>query len=156
MGTLKQAKPLVLRPAREDDGPALNRICYPHLEPAEMEQALAISLAQAESNCGVRLVAEMDGGIVGSGQLQSWGKTAEIANLMVVPEYRGRGIGRSLVEALLSEARTLGFSSVEIGVQAENQGAMTLYERAGFRYQRTVQLSLNGKPATFLFLKRKP
>lgn len=144
-----------LRPARPDDGPSLNRICYPHYAPDEMERALLASLGQAETGRGIRLVAEQDGQIVGSGQLSSWFQGAEIADLIVIPSHRSQGIGQALIEALLEKARTLGLPAVEIGVQAGNQRALTLYQRLGFTYRRTACLTLNGNRSTFIYLELK-
>lgn len=144
-----------LRPARPDDGPILNRICYPHYAPDEMERALAASLRQAETGRGMRLVAEQDGQIVGSGQLSSWFQGAEIADLIVTPSHRGQGIGQALIEALLEKARTLNLPAVEIGVQAGNQRALTLYQRLGFTYRRTVYLALNGTRSAFIYLEHE-
>jgi len=146
---------LHLRPARPDDGPALHRICYPHYAPEEMERTLAASLKQAERGRGLRLVAEWEEQIAGCGQLLSWGRGAEIADLVVVPRYRGRGIGRELVEALLEEARRLGIPAVEIGVRPGNQRALALYQRLGFVYQRKIHLTLNKKRMAFVYLEHK-
>jgi ribosomal protein S18 acetylase RimI-like enzyme len=144
-----------LRPAQPDDGPSLNRICYPHYAPDEMEQALLASLRQAKTERGIRLVAEQDGQIVGSGQLSSWAQGAEIADLIVIPSHRGQGIGQALIEALLEKARALGLPAVEIGVQAGNQRALALYQRLGFTYRRTAYLTLNGNQSAFVYLEQK-
>ncbi len=54
-----------------------------------------------------------DGCVVGCCALNIiWENLAEIRSLVVVPEYRGRKLGRKLVEAALSEAVTLGIYSV--------------------------------------------
>ena len=146
---------VTLRPARPDDGPQLNRVCFPRYSPREMEGALAASLSQAKAGRGVRLVARRNGEIVGSGQLVSWSQRGEIADLFVTPSCRGQGIGRALIEALLARASDLGLSKVEIGVQVDNQRALALYQRLGFTYQRTVDLTLNGTRSTIIYLERE-
>jgi ribosomal protein S18 acetylase RimI-like enzyme len=144
-----------LRPARLDDGPQLRKVCYPYYTPEEMERALNASLVQAEAGRGLRLVAECEGAIVGCGQLWSWHRGAEIADLVVAVPFRGQGIGRRLIEALLQEARSLGVPAVEIGVEADNRGALGLYRRLGFVYRRTIRVVLNGGPLTLIYLKRE-
>lgn len=50
----------------------------------------------------------------------------------LLPEWRGRGIGRRLLEATLAQARRSGFKRIELDVYADNQRAIALYEKAGF------------------------
>jgi ribosomal protein S18 acetylase RimI-like enzyme len=120
-----------------------------------MERALNDSLTQAKAGRGLRLVAECEGAIVGCGQLRRWQRGAEIADLVVAGPFRGRGIGRRLIEALLQEARSLGVPRVEIGVEADNGRALALYRRLGFVYQRTLRVVLNGDPLTLVYLNRE-
>ena len=50
----------------------------------------------------------------------------------LLPEWRGRGIGRRLLEATLAQARRSGFKRIELDVHADNPRAIALYEKAGF------------------------
>lgn len=50
----------------------------------------------------------------------------------VLPEYRGHGLGRRLIEAALRAADAAGFERVDLTVRADNIRAATLYERVGF------------------------
>jgi RimJ/RimL family protein N-acetyltransferase len=50
----------------------------------------------------------------------------------LLPEWRGRGVGRRLLEATLAQARRSGFKRIELDVHADNPRAIALYERAGF------------------------
>lgn len=51
----------------------------------------------------------------------------------VLPECRGRGLGRSLLERSLAEARRNRFLRVELHVRASNSPAVALYQGCGFR-----------------------
>ena len=51
-----------------------------------------------------------------------------VAQMYLIPEYRGRGIGTALVRELLAEVRP-----VVLKVTKLNTGARRLYERLGFR-----------------------
>jgi ribosomal protein S18 acetylase RimI-like enzyme len=144
-----------VRPARLYDGPQLCQVCYPHYTLEEMQQALSASLTQAAAGRGLRLVAEREGQIVGCGQLSAWHRGTEITDLVVAAPFRGQGIGRTLIEALLQEARSLGLPAVEIGVEADNRRALDLYRRLGFVYRRTVRLALDGSPLTLIYLERE-
>ena len=50
----------------------------------------------------------------------------------LVPEFRGRGLGRRLIDAALGQARERGFLRVELSVHADNAAAIALYEKVGF------------------------
>ena len=51
----------------------------------------------------------------------------------VLPEYRGRGVGRTLVEAFCQRAFAEGHQRVGLIVDQENPNAETLYTSLGFR-----------------------
>ncbi|MCR5664476.1 MAG: GNAT family N-acetyltransferase [Oscillospiraceae bacterium] len=53
-------------------------------------------------------------------------------DLKVVRAYRGRGIGRRLVEACLDEARAEGLQGVSLVAQDDNLSACLFYLRCGF------------------------
>jgi GNAT superfamily N-acetyltransferase len=60
-------------------------------------------------------------------------ETADLIAMFVAPEARGRGVGRALVEAQIRWAEGEGFGRVELMVNAQNDGAIRLYETLGFR-----------------------
>ena len=80
------------------------------------------------------LVAEKEGQVIGYIlafaflTLYANGLIVEIQELMVAPEARGQGIGRSLVEAVGDWARTLG--AIEVTVPTRRAG--DFYRRLGF------------------------
>lgn len=55
-----------------------------------------------------------------------------LAELYVVPDQRGRGLGRSLLEAALDLAREHGADRIELGTSEDDVAARALYESAGF------------------------
>jgi ribosomal-protein-alanine N-acetyltransferase len=59
--------------------------------------------------------------------------TAEVLNLAVVPEHRGRGLGGALLDAGLTAIRTRGGSEVFLEVRASNTVAQALYAARGFQ-----------------------
>jgi ribosomal protein S18 acetylase RimI-like enzyme len=55
-----------------------------------------------------------------------------LAELYVVPERRGRGLGRALMEASLARARDRGADYMELGTSETDVVARALYESLGF------------------------
>jgi ribosomal protein S18 acetylase RimI-like enzyme len=56
-----------------------------------------------------------------------------IYTVYVEQEFRGRGLARNLVEAVIVAARQAELRLVWLNVAVENDGARRLYERLGFR-----------------------
>ncbi len=56
----------------------------------------------------------------------------EIANFAVSPEFRRKGIGRRLMEEVLSEAQKRGCISVILSVRESNLPALILYKEFGY------------------------
>jgi ribosomal protein S18 acetylase RimI-like enzyme len=55
-----------------------------------------------------------------------------VLGMGVLSEYRGRGIGRALIDATLQAAGASGISRIELTVRVDNEPAKRLYERFGF------------------------
>ena len=55
----------------------------------------------------------------------------------VVPSSRGMGIGTALMLKAEEKAESTGKHTMSLGVIAENEGAIRLYERLGYRTTRT-------------------
>lgn len=58
---------------------------------------------------------------------------AELKRMIVDPEHTGKGVGRSLLRAILQEARERGISTILLEVGIHNVAARRLYEQVGFR-----------------------
>jgi ribosomal protein S18 acetylase RimI-like enzyme len=58
---------------------------------------------------------------------------AYLEELYVVPERRGRGLGRALLLASLGAFRARGLARAELGVHARNRTGVALYESVGMR-----------------------
>jgi ribosomal protein S18 acetylase RimI-like enzyme len=55
-----------------------------------------------------------------------------LAELYVVPQSRGRGLGRSLMGAAIEAARARGADHMDLGTSEDDVAARSLYESLGF------------------------
>jgi GNAT superfamily N-acetyltransferase len=62
----------------------------------------------------------------------SSGLHAYLEELYVVPDLRGNGLGRALLEAAMETARGEGAEQMELGTSEDDVAARHLYESAGF------------------------
>ena len=72
-----------------------------------------------------------------------------VHDLAVVAGYRGRGVGRALLDAVEREARARGACKITLEVLEGNAPARRAYERAGFR-----PYVLDERVGTALFLQK--
>ena len=78
------------------------------------------------------LVAQEDGVVVGYIGSQTVFPESDVMNVAVHPDYRRKGIGAMLVEALITHLRNNRCESLTLEVRASNESAIALYEKLGF------------------------
>lgn len=82
---------------------------------------------------GLLLLARTDGEPLGcAGLLALDPEVGEIKRMYVRPSARGRGLGATLLQALLEQAAARGFRRVRLDTAPELQAARALYQRHGF------------------------
>lgn len=83
-------------------------------------------------------VAEEDGEIIGGcGVFSTPGLPegcAELVKLYLSASYRGKGIGKQLMEITFDSARKFGYKQLYLESLPELSRAISLYEKAGFRF----------------------
>jgi putative acetyltransferase len=64
----------------------------------------------------------------------------EVAKMAVSPKYRGRGIGRSILQYTIAQAKTLGAKTLHLASNTSLPDAIHLYESFGFRHVPREQI----------------
>lgn len=91
-----------------------------------------------DSERELMLLAYVDGKHVGNCSLMSlatykrYQHRCEVA-IALYKEYWGLGIGKAMLETVLNVATSLGYEQAELEVVAENESAISLYEKLGFK-----------------------
>ena len=101
------------------------------LEPSELHVDLEAELAR---EIALPWVIRSSGGLI-AGFLLAWSVADELHLLELAshPEHRRRGFARALLGALIAHAREHKKRLLLLEVRCSNQGAITLYESAGFQ-----------------------
>lgn len=60
------------------------------------------------------------------------GGTGEVKRMYVDRAWRGRGVGRALLETLIAHARAIGYRQLRLGTIADMTAARSLYHSLGF------------------------
>jgi ribosomal protein S18 acetylase RimI-like enzyme len=96
------------------------------------------------------LVAEVCGRVVGSGYAQIRASKQSLNHavhsylgfMYVVPECRGRGVNKSILEKLIKWSKSHGITDCYLDVYSENEGAIRAYEKVGFK-KSMIEMKLN-------------
>ena len=138
-----------IRPAKEDDIDTLlefekgiietERPFDTTLKDGEIHYYDLVELIRSPGSAVV--VAEIDSQLVGSGYAQvrradpflKHTYFAYLGFMYVRPAFRGKGINQSLLEALISWAKSKGISEIRLDVYDENIVAKNAYLKAGFK-----------------------
>lgn len=77
---------------------------------------------------------------VAMGLLATRASRGWVAGMGVVPDARGKGHGRDVMDALIVEARAARMHDLDLEVLVQNTGAEHLYASLGFRRVRTLDI----------------
>jgi ribosomal-protein-alanine N-acetyltransferase len=89
-------------------------------------------LQELQVQCARSFLAEIDGRIVGYVLFWLLPNEIDVHNLAVHSEFRRQGIGRLLLQQVISEARRRSLARVTLEVRQSNLAAQKLYESVGF------------------------
>ena len=140
----RNAHAIAVRAAREDDAAAIcdiyNQGIEDRIATLETELRTPEERRQWMTARGPRhpvIVAEVDGAVAGWGSLNRYNPRPaydHVADFSVYVErrWRGRGVGRRLLERLIELAREIGYHKMMLSAFPWNESGVALYERMGF------------------------
>jgi GNAT superfamily N-acetyltransferase len=131
-----------LRVAAPTDGPAVTRLVAGFRDflggtsPDNAGIEAAVSRLLDDRMTEFLLIGSPEAGFAQSRfRLSVWTGTEDawLEDLFVEPSARGRGYGRSLVEATIARARARGCDRIQLDCNRDNEAGIRLYESLGFR-----------------------
>jgi GNAT superfamily N-acetyltransferase len=129
---------------------------FPHAPPLSREACDDYWMAHSSAVW----VARADGELVGAYYIKPnfVGRASHIANAgyFVLASHRGRGLGRTLVEHSLGEARRHGFDAMQFNLVFESNPARELYRRLGFQEVGRIPAAVDGEDAVIYWRSLEP
>ena len=151
-----------LRPANNNDCDKLASLVYsilqeyclrpdPECTDADLKD---IEHSYFEKGGTFYVLEEKDGSIVGAyGLYPVESRTCELRKMYLHRSYRGKGLGKLLLESALSEARRLGFRKMILETASALKEAIALYKSYGFVEYQPDHLSSRCDQAYMLELE---
>lgn len=93
-------------------------------------------------------VCEYQGRVIGSLVAQHREDVVQLRYFIFLPEYRGAGLGKQLMNAFLSFMEEKGYRQAYLWTTDEQQSAVALYERCGFVLAEEKESGVFGKILT--------
>jgi GNAT superfamily N-acetyltransferase len=101
------------------------------------EEELATLPGKYSAPAGLLLLAFHDDRPAGCVAIRKIDKySCEMKRMFVYEQFHGKGIGRALAEAIIHEARKIGYRSMKLDTSFRQTEAQALYEKMGFK--RTI------------------
>jgi GNAT superfamily N-acetyltransferase len=142
--TLKDGSRCQLRPLRKDDEKTLHQFFLAVPEPERMFIKHRVTdpvvirewCGNIDLGRNLPLLGLMDGKVVAVAtlhqQLGGWKRHIGRVSVLVLPQYRGRGLARALVSEMVSLARDVGLEKVEAEFIGEQEAAIKMFALLGF------------------------
>jgi ribosomal protein S18 acetylase RimI-like enzyme len=131
-----------IRPAESGDYEALARFFEVNNRPEVIRQFHPFPLSpETARNIVSRpqrdryyLMTAKSGGVVGLCMLRGWDEGYNTPSFGLLVDYRhyGQGLGRSMTEYAIAQAKSIGCARLRLSVNASNARARSLYESLGF------------------------
>lgn len=104
--------------------------------PFTVEEERSFIESRLDSKADVLYLVKCNGEIIGNGSVNSLsGRMSHRAELgiSIRKDYWGKGVGTKLMEKLIAFAKNGGFEILSLDVRSDNDRAIRLYEKFGFR-----------------------
>jgi GNAT superfamily N-acetyltransferase len=141
---LKDGSSSKVRPLRKDDQKAFHEFFSAVPEPERMfikHRVTDLNIIKdwcqnIDLGRNLPLLALINGKIVGDAtlhqQLGGWKRHIGRVSVLVLPQYRGRGLARALVSEIVDIARHVGLEKVEAEFIGEQEAAIKMFAMLGF------------------------
>ncbi len=143
-----------IRPFRDDLAPEFARInrqwieAMYALEPVDEAQLADPRSEIVDTGGDVLFVEDPELGIVGTcGLLKTGEREFELIKMAVVPEARGRGVGKFLLRATIERAFAMGAERLFLLSNSRSAAAVRMYERNGFIHDPEILARFGGEYA---------
>src|ERR1700732_2676715 len=160
VSTLRQpafdTSPVAVRKATSEDAPVCGRICYEAFTKISTEHAFPPDFPSVEVAIGVLsmmsshpgfygVVAESGRHIRGSSCLDERSAIAGVGPITIDPEVQNKGVGRTLMEAVLARSGERGCQGTRLLQAAFHNRSLSLYTKLGFDTREPIS-AMQGPP----------
>ncbi len=144
-------------PADEPAALEVSREAFAELRAVYVPGAESVSAARQQGGRYARLVAEVDGAVVGTLTWAVEDDRVHLRGLAVAAPHRRRGVARALVEDCAALARRCGRHALSLYTMRET-GNLAVFERLGFgvvsEQVTAAATTRDGAPVTEVYLER--
>lgn len=148
-----------IRKAIPEDAAACGQICFDAFGSINAQHNFPPDMPSAEFTTGLFeillnhpgfyvVVGEIDGNIVGSNCLDERGHIAGVGPITIDPAAQNAGIGRRLMQAVLTRAQERGSAGVRLVQAAYHSRSLALYTKLGFAVREPLAV-MQGAPLLF-------
>ncbi len=103
------------------------------LQDFDYKESIDELVAEFAPPSGRLLLASFDGQVAGCAGLRPLSpEIGEMRRVYVRPAFRGKGLGRAMIEAVIAAARLIGYRKLRLETASFMEGAQTLYRSLGF------------------------
>jgi ribosomal protein S18 acetylase RimI-like enzyme len=131
-----------IRTMQRKDLKELSKLYAKTLGKSEKRAFFAFKFFMDNGILGALLVAEEKGkpigAVFGVKEKTFTPNAAKIQSLFIAKEWRGRGIGKQLMERCVAAMKKRGMKSISLLVDRKNRIAKRIYKKLGFKYYRTM------------------
>ncbi len=93
-----------------------------------------------EKNPGLSILAQDNGKIIGTALGSFDGRRGYLQKVVVDKNFRKKGVGQQLVQAVIKKLKTLSAVYIPIAVEKEN---VSFYENCGFKKTSQIPMNIN-------------
>jgi GNAT superfamily N-acetyltransferase len=147
---------IAVRTAKAEDAIICGRICYDAFTKISREHSFPPDFPSADVATNVLstmfshpgfycVVAESDGQILGSNCLDERSAIAGVGPITIDPEIQNKGVGRALMDAVLTRCAQQGFPGARLIQAAFHNRSLSLYTKLGFDTREPLS-TMQGPP----------